>query len=221
MAHLRSIAMLVALGLAGATLQAAPAHAAQRPGPPDPADTQAAPPQNENPDPAAASSPHQREATQQQPRDETAPNSSPDPESASTPHQKGALGQMPHQGTSGNAKNLVGMQVISPSGESLGSVIDVTMDAQRQPEYAVISTGNDTMTAVPYAAVASMVNNDKIIMDRTRLENSPQVAQSELRDKSNSKWRADADKYWSAAGVRMASPSGGTVDPNKPQPKER
>jgi hypothetical protein len=113
------------------------------------------------------------------------------------------------------------MQVISPSGQSLGSIIDVTMDAQHQPEYAVISTGNDTMTAVPYSAVASMVKNDKIIMDRTRLENSPQVAQSELRDKSNSKWRADADKYWSAGAVRMATPGAGTDNPNEPKPKQR
>jgi hypothetical protein len=111
--------------------------------------------------------------------------------------------------------------VISPAGESLGSIIDVTMDQQHQPEYAVVSTGNDTMTAVPYSAVASMVRNNKIIMDRTRLENSPQVAQSELRDKSNSKWRADADKYWSAGAVRTATPGAGTDNPEKPQPKDR
>jgi sporulation protein YlmC with PRC-barrel domain len=209
------MAMLVALGLAGV------AYAAQTPAPPDPADTQGAPPQDQSPDPAAASSPHQRDVTQQ-PSEETAPNANPDPESASTPHQKGTVGQMPHEGMAGTAKNLVGMQVISPAGESLGSVIDVTMDAQRQPEYAVISTGNDTMTAVPYSAVASMVKSNKIIMDRTRLENSPQVAQSELRDKSNSKWRADADKYWSAGAVRMASPGAGTDDPDKkPKPKQR
>jgi hypothetical protein len=214
MATQRSIAMLVALGLAGTV------YAAQTPAPPDPADTQAVPPQNENPDPAAASSPHQRDVTKH-PGDETAPSSSPDPQSAATPHQKGAVGQMPHQGAAGTAKNLVGMQVISPSGESLGSIIDVTMDAQHQPEYAVVSTGNDTMTAVPYSAVASMVQDNKVIMDRTRLENSPQVAQTELRDKSNSKWRADADKYWSAGAVRMATPGAGTESSDKPKPKER
>ena len=187
MATLRSIAMLAALGLAGA------AYAAQTPPPPDPAntDTQAAPPQNESSDPSAASSPHQR----------------------------GTVGETPHQGMAGTSMKIVGMQVISPAGESLGSVIDVTMDPQHQPEYAVISTGNDTMTAVPYSAVASMVKDNKIVMDRTRLENSPQVAQSELRDKTNSKWRADADKYWSAGAVRMATPGNGTDNPQKP--KER
>jgi sporulation protein YlmC with PRC-barrel domain len=212
MANLRSIAVLLALALAGA------AYAAQTPAPPDPADTQAAPPPNENPDPDAASSPHQRGVTQR-PGDETAPNASPDPDSASTPHQKGAVGETPHQGMAGTSMKLVGMQVISPAGESLGSVVDVTMDAQHQPEYAVISMGNDTMTAVPYSAVASMITNGKIVMDRTRLENSPQVAQTELRDKTNSKWRADADKYWSAGAVRMATPGTGTENPQTP--KER
>jgi sporulation protein YlmC with PRC-barrel domain len=194
MATRRSIAMLVALGFAGA------AYAAQTPAPPDPADTQAAPPPTDVPSPA------------------TDPATTP---GAPDSHEKGTVGKTPHEGMAGTSMKMVGMQVISPSGESLGSVIDVTMDAQHQPEYAVISTGNDTMTAIPYSAVASMVRENKIIMDRTRLENSPQVAQSELRDKSNSKWRADADKYWSAAGVRMATPGAGTDNPDKPKPKQR
>lgn len=214
MATLRSIALLATLGLVGA------AYAAQTPAPPDPAstDTQAAPPQNESPDPQAASSPHQRDVTKH-PGEETSPTDSPDPQAAATPHQKGAVGETPHEGMAGTSMKLVGMQVISPAGESLGSVVDVTMDAQHQPEYAVISMGNDTMTAVPYSAVASMVKDKKIVMDRTRLENSPQVAQTELRDKTNSKWRADADKYWSAGAVRMATPGTGTDEPKKP--KER
>jgi sporulation protein YlmC with PRC-barrel domain len=199
--------MLAALGLAGA------AYAAQTPAPPD-QDTQATPAQN--PDPQAASSPHQRNVTKH-PGEETSPNENPDPQAASTPHQRGAVGETGHPGM-GSAPKMVGLQVISPSGESLGTVADVTMDSQHQPEYVVISTGNDTMTAVPYSAVAPMVKDNKIIMDRTRLQNSPQVAQSELHDKSNSKWRADADKYWSEGAVRTATP--GTTD-EEPKPKNR
>jgi len=210
MAKLRSIAMLAALGLAGA------AFAAQTPAPPDSSDTQATPPQNENPDPQAASSPHQRDVTKQ-PGYEASPNANPDPQAAATPHQKGAVGDTGHPGMAG-APKITGLQVISPAGESLGTVADVTMDSQHQPEYVVISTGNDTMTAVPYSAVAPMVKDNKVIMDRTRLQNSPQVAQSELSDKSNSKWRADADKYWSQGAVRTATP--GTTD-EEPKPKNR
>jgi hypothetical protein len=217
MAKLRSIAvpaaMLAALGIAGA------AYAAQTPAPPDPADsTQAAPQQN--PDPSAASSPHQRDVTGQSSQ-ETVPNENPDPQAAASPHQKGTMGQTPDGTMAHAAPKIVGVQVVSPTGEALGSVIEVTMDAQHQPEYAVISTGNDTMTAVPYSAVAPMIKDSKVVMDRTRLQNSPQVAQSELRDKSNSKWRADADKYWSEGAVRTATPGAGSDYPQQPKPKER
>lgn len=214
MAKLRSIAMLVALALTGA------AYAAQTPPPADAQatpPTQDEPPTQQNPDPQGASSPHQRDATKH-PTDETSPNESPDPSAASTPHQKGAVGETPHAGMAGGAGKVVGMQVQSPTGEALGSVIDVTMDAQHMPEYAVVSTGTDTMTAVPYSAVASMIKGDKVIMERMRLENSPQVAQSELRDKANSKWRADADRYWSAGAIRSATPGAGT---DKPDVKQR
>ncbi len=214
MAKLRSIAMLVALGLTGA------AYAAQTPPPADAQatpPTQDEPPSTQNPDPQAASSPHQRAVTKQ-PTDERTPNESPDPSAASTPHQKGAVGETPHAGMAGGAAKVVGLQVQSPAGEALGAVIDVTMDSARMPEYVVISTGNDTQTAVPYSAVAAMIKGNKVIMDRMRLENSPQVAQSELRDKANSKWRADADRYWSAGAIRSASPGAGT---DKPDVKQR
>jgi hypothetical protein len=206
MAKLRSIAMLMALGLTSAAWVAA-----QTPAPPEPEDAQAA----QNPDPQAASSPHQRDVTKQ-PATESAPNESPDPEAASSPHQKGTVGETPHAGMAGAVPKVVGLQVQSPTGESLGAVIDVTMDASRAPEYVVISTGTDTATAVPYVTVVSMIKNNKVIVDRTKLQNSPQVAQSELRDKANSKWRADSDKYWNADNtIRSASP--GTVE----RPKER
>src|SRR5262245_19279246 len=170
MAQLRSLALIAALGLAGV------AYGAQTPAPPDPTDAQTAPPTTTTPD-------------EQKQQDS-------DPAAASSPHQKGTIAKAPAASAAADAPKLVGLQVQSPGGEALGSVIDVTMDASKQPEYAVLSTGNDTMTAVPYAAVASMVKGDKVVMDRSKLQNSPQVAQSELKDKKNSKWRADADRYW-------------------------
>jgi hypothetical protein len=221
MAKLRSIAMLMALGVAGA------AFAAQTPAPPSPADAQATPPtgtesqSTQSPDPESASSPHQRQTTKQQ-TDESATTQSPDPQGASTPHQKGAVGKSSGAGMTGTHSKLVGLQVESPTGEALGSVVDVTMDSSRQPEYVVISMGNDTQTAVPYSAVSSMIKGNKVVMDRTRLQNSPQVAQSELKDKANTKWRSDADKYWSAGAIRSASPGGaGTGASDRPQPQER
>jgi hypothetical protein len=82
------------------------------------------------------------------------------------------------------------------------------MDPSGEPEYVVISTGPNTATAVPYATVALMVQDDRLVMDRTKLQNSPQVAKSEIQDRSNTKWRSEADRYWGGT-IRSASPGAG------------
>jgi hypothetical protein len=173
MAQLRSIALLVALGFAGA------AWSAQTPAPPDPADAP------------------------------TSPNA----------HERGKAAETPQGNESAESPKIVGLQVVSHTGQALGSVIDVIVDDSKQPEYAVISTGNDTITAVPYRAATSMIKDGKLVMDRSKLENSPQVAQIELHDKSNSKWRADSDRYWNPATIREAQESPGTGNPPAPAPK--
>ena len=176
MDKLRTVSFLATLGLVAAAFAQA-----QTP----PADTQSAAPP---------------ETTTSQ----TTP--SPDPAAASSPHQQGTVGAAPHAGMMGTASKMVGLQVQSPVGETLGSVIDVVLDSSGRPDYVVISTDTDTATAVPYAAVAPMVRNDKVILDRTRLQNSPQVAQSDLHDKTNTKWRTQADRYWGQGTMRSASP---------------
>ncbi len=203
MDKLRTVSFLATLGLVAAAFAQA-----QTP----PADTQsAAPPETTtsqttpSPDPAAASSPHQRDVTAK-PGSEAPPTNSPEPDAASSPHQQGTVGAAPHAGMMGTASKMVGLQVQSPVGETLGSVIDVVLDSSGRPDYVVISTDTDTATAVPYAAVAPMVRNDKVILDRTRLQNSPQVAQSDLHDKTNTKWRTQADRYWGQGTMRSASP---------------
>jgi len=114
--------------------------------------------------------------------------------------------------------SIVGLDVISPAGETLGTVITVV--ASTTGRYAILSTGNDTATAVPYEAVAPMVRDGKVIMDRTKLQNSPQVAQGDLHDKTNTKWRQQADTYWAGqAPGRIRSASPGTK-PDQ-QPRER
>lgn len=114
--------------------------------------------------------------------------------------------------------SIVGLDVLSPAGEMLGTVINVV--ASTTGRYAIISTGNDTATAVPYEAVAPMVHDGKVIMDRTKLQNSPQVAQGDLHDRANTKWRQQADTYWAGQApgrIRSASPG---VQPDQ-QPRER
>jgi hypothetical protein len=138
--------------------------------------------------------------------------------------QSGAVAETPQTVTTVDAPKLAGMEVRSPAGQVLGTVIDVVANTSGEPGYAVISTGTDTATAVPYDTVAALVRNGKVLMDRTKLENSPQVAQSDLHDKANTKWRQQADTYWAgqkpdpnAERVRSASPA---ADPAQ-MPKER
>jgi hypothetical protein len=143
-----------------------------------------------------------------------------------TAHERGRAGEAPQGTETADSPKVAGLQVVSQTGQALGSVIDVIVDDSKQPEYAVISTGNDTLTAVPYHAVTAMIKDGKVVLDRSKLENSPQVAQIELHDKANSKWRADADRYWNPATIREAkeNPATGTSTPEatpKQRPKQR
>ncbi|MBX5462100.1 MAG: PRC-barrel domain-containing protein [Steroidobacteraceae bacterium] len=203
MAKLRSVSFLIAASLAGAAYVQTPDA------PPDPADTQASPPSSTEPtaptQPEGASSRHQRDATDE-PGSESRPAPGREPQSASNPPPRGAVGETPSPGAEvANGAHLVGLEVQSPQGESLGAVIDLTMDPSGEPEYVVISTGPNTATAVPYATAALMAEDDRIVMDRTKLQNSPQVAKSEIQDRSNTKWRSEADRYWGGT-IRSASP---------------
>jgi len=145
-------------------------------------------------------------------QDTQQPALSPEPNGEPT---QGTAGETSHDNVSG-LPSIVGLEVTSPAGEMLGTVITVV--ASTTGRYAILSTGTDTATAVPYEVVAPMVHEGKVVMDRTKLQNSPQVAQADLHDKANTKWRQQADTYWagqSPGRIRSATP--GTT----PQPKER
>jgi hypothetical protein len=137
--------------------------------------------------------------------------------SAQEPMPQGATENTPRDNVAG-LPSIVGMEVISPAGEMLGNVITVV--ASTTGRYAIISTGNDTATAMPYEAVAPMVTEGRIVIDKTKLQNSPQVVQADLHDKGNTKWRQQADTYWAGqvpGRIRSASPG---TNPEQ-QPKER
>jgi PRC-barrel domain len=149
---------------------------------------------------------------------------SPAPETPEAAPQAGVVTDTPQAATTVDMPKLVGMEVRSPTGQALGTVIDLVANKSGAPGYVVISTGADTATAVPYDAVSTRVREGKVIMDRTKLQNSPQVVQSDLHDKANTKWRQQADTYWAGQKadsnterVRSASPA----PEGSPQPKER
>jgi len=107
---------------------------------------------------------------------------------------------------------LVGLPVESSGGEQLGSVVDVVRDASAVPAYVIVAIDNDT-TAVPYDTARSMVRGDKVVMNPTRLTNSPKVKQTQWQNTSDESWRTQADRYWGS--TRTATPG------DVPPPRER
>jgi hypothetical protein len=208
---LRTLGLAVALGISTAAL-------AQTQTPPDQAGTQTTPPASADqapatgsPEPEAASSPHQREATSKT-GTETQPSQSPDPSAASSPHQREAIGASPGS-TAAEAPKLVGLQVVSASGEQLGSVTDVMADSAGAPSYVVIapvpSSGGGASTAIPYGTATSMIRNETLVMDRAKLDGAPKVDQSKLKDPASTTWQGESDSYW--GNTRAAA-----KDPSKP-----
>lgn len=215
---LGTLSMLTALGvIGGASAQAVAEQGA--------ATAQATPPSTEtrpntaSPDPAAASSPHQRDVTGGEGVtpgvDEAPPAAGSDPSSAASPHQRDAV-RAPaganeraagkEKQMTGNTKptdKLVGLPVETSAGQSLGSVVDIVRDRAGKPTYAVVAIDNDT-TAIPYDTAASMIHNDKVIMSQAKLSGAPKVKQSEWLDQTSSAWRSQADRYWGSS--RTASP---------------
>jgi hypothetical protein len=107
-----------------------------------------------------------------------------------------------------SAPVTVGLQVETPTGEPLGTVVEIVSDASGQPAFAVINA-QDKTTAVPYTAAASMVQTDALVIDRSRLESAPTVAQGEWNQTTGT-WATEANDYWGQGETRTATPGTGT-----------
>jgi len=90
-----------------------------------------------------------------------------------------------------------GMPVQTASGEPLGTVRDVVPDATGAPGYVLITIPTGGKTAVPYSTVASLTREGTIVLDRARLQGAPRVQDSQLQDPSDTRWKTQADHYWS------------------------
>jgi hypothetical protein len=214
---LRSFSIVAALGLASAVY----------------AQSQTTPDKTQQPgtsDPSAASSPHQRDTTGSRdvpetspkpPADSTSPTTT-DPSAASSPHQqettrtaeanKGA-------GATTDEPQVVGLEVISPSGEPLGAVVDVVMNSSGAPSYAVISSAGKA-TAVPYSTVSTMVRDNAVVMEQSRLQSAPKVEKGAWRDSADTQWQSESDRYWGKGGMRTATP-GDADDSSMKKKKDR
>jgi hypothetical protein len=87
-----------------------------------------------------------------------------------------------------------GMDVQTQSGEPLGTVIEIVPGSTGDAQYVVIATSGGGATPVPYSTASSMVHNNKLVMDKSRLAKAPKVQQGE--DRSSKSWQKKADSYW-------------------------
>ncbi|MDB6045148.1 MAG: hypothetical protein JWM63_3699 [Gammaproteobacteria bacterium] len=187
---LRNFTVLAALSLAGAAYAQTQATPDPQTGPPLPSQSSRGAPASDDSTPSAASSPHQRDVTSQSTQEST-PDANPDPSSAATPHQRGAT-RMAAAGTISS-----GMEVKTPSGDSLGTVAAIVPGVSSGSGYVVIASPPGSATAVPYATASAMVRNDALVMDKASLQNAPKVQQDQMEDGSSKTWQKKADNYWS------------------------
>lgn len=183
-----AVAATLCLGTAHAQTQPSPATQPPATQPPPAAPNGGQTQENSNPD--AASSPHQRAATGQQGTPESNPSTGANPAAASTPHQRSAL-------STGKSGVTAGTRVRSPSGEAIGTVRDIVPNSKTgHADYVLVDTTAGRTTAVPAHVIDTSVQNGKVIMDRARLEAAPVVSTHEVQDPSNTSWRTKADQYW-------------------------
>jgi sporulation protein YlmC with PRC-barrel domain len=211
MKTLHSLGIVAALGLASTVHAQAQPQSDSTQGQPTSQST------TDNTAPSAASSPHQRSATST-----TAPESpttgSTEPGAASSQHQRDTVhdarvAEASHTGrmSGKQAQKIVGMKVEMASGESLGKVEEVLLDDKGAASYAVISHGNKR-TAVPWSTVESIMENHRLIVDRSQLEQAPVLSGGSTPTRGDESAR-EADAYWGAKiSTHKSSTSTGTTD---------
>ncbi|HKT74038.1 MAG TPA: PRC-barrel domain-containing protein [Steroidobacteraceae bacterium] len=91
---------------------------------------------------------------------------------------------------------VAGAKVLSPAGESLGTVKNVVLSPTgHAPEYVLIATPLGK-TAVPYPTILALSRDGRIVLNASRLEHSPSVTDQELVDHGDPAWKKQADQYW-------------------------
>lgn len=108
---------------------------------------------------------------------------------------------------------LIGMQVQSETGESLGDVKDVVLDpSSGKITHIIVSHSGTTggagagmLSAVPWSAAQAGMQDGKLVLDSQRLQSAPSFPQSEWPQKTTETWSSDADQYWRSAGQSSGS----------------
>jgi hypothetical protein len=101
-----------------------------------------------------------------------------------------------------------GMQVRSETGDLLGNVASTVPGQSNHEGYVVIASSNGMATPVPYSAAKAMVQNDTVVVNKTRFEQAPKVQQYQSEDHSRAAWEQKADSYWKRYAMSPEQPSG-------------
>lgn len=92
-----------------------------------------------------------------------------------------------------------GKLVQSPQGDTIGTVKARVPEtpAHGLPDYILVATDTGT-TAIPYGAVDHLLRDAHLVIDRSLLAAAPRVAEDEVNNESDTRWKQAADSYWSA-----------------------
>jgi sporulation protein YlmC with PRC-barrel domain len=106
---------------------------------------------------------------------------------------------------------LIGAAVQTGGGETLGEVTSVIVDESGYARYAVISHGGIMgfgikRSAVPWATVQSVLQNDSLVMERASIEQAPVLTGGKRPDPLSGTWSRDAECYWGARTSTRETP---------------
>lgn len=221
MKTLHSICAIVALGLAGTALAQSESSQYPQGSRPDPATT--APPPSGTTEPGPATDPGSAGAS------DTAAGS----DTAGSMRTAGAA-DTTMSGERRRGTNIIGMNVQTQAGESLGTVKDIVLDDQGKLTHVIVSHGGtlgfgNKLTAVPWDHARSMMSGRNLVLQKERLQSAPSFEEGRWPDLASASWSMSADRYWQQQGgtaptrAAEAPPAdgGSTTSPPPTESKDR
>lgn len=148
-------------------------------------------------------------AQTQQPQDPAVPP----PQGAQQPqdqtHRGTALAEREAPPTSGGfhtsdqhrTSKLVGIEVQTATGESVGKVEDLVLDSSGRITHAIVAHGGtlgvgEKLTAVPWRVVAAQLSGDKLILEREQIKQAPSFQDGRWPNLTSANWSRQFDEYW-------------------------
>lgn len=152
----------------------------------------------QSPPPADSPPPEQRPATQR-----------PQPEQPGGGSAGGAFKMSDQHRTS----KIVGQEVQTPTGDSLGKVEELVLDRTGQVTHAIISYGGtfgmgEKFTAVPWQVFSSKLAGDKVVLEEQLVKQAPSFNEGKWPDLTSKTWSQQMDRFWSqqAGGGQQQTP---------------